>query len=99
MSSLGATGKLDQRLALSLPNQSKSSKSDFPSPINCQLEVRDADVVVSTIQLNLGLRKQGGYGEVDESGSCMLCGKRKRAPMYTYRKAFKEVDVYIQRYS
>lgn len=30
-------------------------KNDFFSPVNIQLEIRDTDIVLSTVQLNLGL--------------------------------------------
>lgn len=54
----------------------------FLSPINSQLEVRDADVVLSTIELNLGLRKKERWIEINggkrEERGMVMMGERER---------------------
>lgn len=41
-------------------HQVQSEKDDLLSPVNGQLEVRDTDVVLTTIELNLCLKTEEG---------------------------------------
>lgn len=80
-----------------LLNQVKRHRADFLSPVDGQFEVRDADVVLSTVQLNVGLRRKENQRKCGE-GDGYDGLKAERYPG-NREKPLEEVDVYRSPYA